>query len=35
MWALGNKTPVSLLVSTAGVDMVDDVIGRIEHGVYS
>ena len=33
--ALGNKTPISLLVSTVGVDMVDDVIGRIEYGVVS
>jgi putative toxin-antitoxin system antitoxin component (TIGR02293 family) len=33
--ALGDKTPVSLLVSTVGTDMVDDVIGRIEYGVYS
>ncbi len=33
--ALGDRTPVSLLVSTVGVDMVDDVIGRIEYGIYS
>jgi len=33
--ALGNKTPLSLLVSVVGVDLVGDVIGRIEYGVYS
>jgi putative toxin-antitoxin system antitoxin component (TIGR02293 family) len=33
--ALGDKTPLSLLVSIVGVDLVDDLIGRIEYGVYS
>jgi len=33
--ALGNKTPISLLVSTIGMEMVFDVIGRIEYGVFS
>ena len=33
--ALGNKTPMSILDSTMGVELVDDIIGRIEHGVFS
>ncbi|MEK6775878.1 MAG: antitoxin Xre/MbcA/ParS toxin-binding domain-containing protein [bacterium] len=33
--ALGGKTPVSLLVSSFGVEMVLDELGRIEHGVFS
>ncbi len=33
--ALGNKTPVSILNSTMGVELVDDIIGRIEHGIFS
>ncbi|PIV83799.1 MAG: antitoxin [Nitrospirae bacterium CG_4_10_14_3_um_filter_53_41] len=33
--ALGDKTPVSLLVSSFGVEMVLDELGRIEHGVFS
>jgi putative toxin-antitoxin system antitoxin component (TIGR02293 family) len=33
--ALGDKTPISLLKSKFGADMVLDELGRIEHGVYS
>lgn len=33
--ALGDKTPLSLLESIVGIDLVGDVLGRIEHGVYS
>ncbi len=33
--AFGNRTPVSLLISTFGVEMVLDELGRIEHGVFS
>lgn len=33
--ALGNRTPVSLLTSVIGMGMVEDVLGRIEHGVYA
>jgi putative toxin-antitoxin system antitoxin component (TIGR02293 family) len=32
---LGERTPLSLLESIVGIDLVDDVLGRIEHGVYS
>lgn len=33
--ALGGKRPIDLLKSDAGTRMVDRVLGRIEHGVYS
>ncbi|MGH7594744.1 MAG: type II RES/Xre toxin-antitoxin system antitoxin [bacterium] len=33
--ALNNKTPMSLLNSKFGTDMVLDELGRIEHGVFS
>ncbi len=33
--ALGGVSPFSLLDTHAGISMVDDLIGRIEHGVYS
>ncbi len=33
--AFGNRTPVSLLISTFGVEMVLDELGRIEYGVFS
>jgi putative toxin-antitoxin system antitoxin component (TIGR02293 family) len=33
--ALNNKTPMSLLNSKFGADMVLDELGRIEHGVFS
>ena len=33
--ALGGVTPKSLLDNSYGIDMVKDVLGRIEHGVIS
>lgn len=33
--ALNNKTPMSLLKSKFGTDLVLDELGRIEHGVFS
>jgi putative toxin-antitoxin system antitoxin component (TIGR02293 family) len=33
--ALGNRTPISLLDTSFGARMVTDLLGRIEHGVYS
>ena len=33
--ALASKTPMSLLISKFGTDMVLDELGRIEHGVFS
>ncbi len=30
-----NKTPLSLLTSKFGVDMILDELGRIEHGIFS
>ncbi len=33
--ALGNKTPLGLLTSRFGTEMVLDELGRIEHGVLS
>ena len=33
--AFNNKTPMSLLDSKFGMDMVLDELGRIEHGVFS
>jgi putative toxin-antitoxin system antitoxin component (TIGR02293 family) len=33
--ALADKTPMSLLSSRFGTDMVLDELGRIEHGVLS
>lgn len=33
--ALANRTPISLLSSRFGTDMVLDELGRIEHGVFS
>jgi len=33
--ALADKTPLSLLSSKFGTDMVLDELGRIEHGVFS
>lgn len=32
---LGNKTPLSLLSSQFGIEMVYDELGRIEHGIIS
>jgi len=33
--ALGGLTPLSLLDTTMGCEMVGDVLGRIEHGIHS
>ncbi|HEY3674440.1 MAG TPA: antitoxin Xre-like helix-turn-helix domain-containing protein [Candidatus Tumulicola sp.] len=33
--ALGNRVPLDLLGSDSGVRQVEQVIGRIEHGVFS
>lgn len=33
--ALGGRRPIDLLESDAGTRMVERVLGRIEHGVYS
>jgi putative toxin-antitoxin system antitoxin component (TIGR02293 family) len=33
--ALGDKTPMSLLSSRFGTEMVLDELGRIEHGIFS
>ncbi len=33
--ALSSKSPISLLDSRFGIELVLDVLGRIEHGVYS
>jgi len=33
--ALGNRSPMSLLSSRFGTEMVLDELGRIEHGVFS
>jgi putative toxin-antitoxin system antitoxin component (TIGR02293 family) len=33
--ALGDKTPRSFLDTSFGIEVVRDVLGRIEHGVYS
>lgn len=33
--SFNNKTPLSLLTSKFGVDMILDELGRIEHGIFS
>jgi putative toxin-antitoxin system antitoxin component (TIGR02293 family) len=33
--ALGNRTPMDLLASKLGIDLVIDELGRIEHGLVS
>ncbi|MEQ6119376.1 antitoxin Xre/MbcA/ParS toxin-binding domain-containing protein [Reichenbachiella sp. MALMAid0571] len=33
--ALGGKKPVSLMNNDTGISIVRDLLGRIEHGVYS
>jgi putative toxin-antitoxin system antitoxin component (TIGR02293 family) len=33
--ALGGRTPVSMLDTEAGVVLVDDELGRIEHGIFA
>ncbi len=32
---LGKNKPLELLDTSLGIEMVEDIIGRIEHGVYS
>jgi putative toxin-antitoxin system antitoxin component (TIGR02293 family) len=34
-WALNNRTPLSFLDTSIGVKMIEDEIGRIEHGVLA
>lgn len=33
--ALGGATPLALLDTNSGAAQVDDVLGRLEHGVFS
>jgi uncharacterized protein (DUF2384 family) len=33
--ALNNMKPVQLLETMTGINMVNDILGRIEEGVYS
>ena len=33
--ALGKNKPIEILDTPIGIEMVGDIIGRIEHGVYS
>ena len=33
--ALGGKKPVEFINNDTGISMVNDLLGRIEHGVYS
>lgn len=33
--ALGGYTPLNMMDTTIGIQLVTDVLGRIEHGVYS
>ena len=33
--ALGGRTPLSVLDTDIGVQEVDDILGRIEHGIFS
>jgi putative toxin-antitoxin system antitoxin component (TIGR02293 family) len=33
--ALGGESPLNLLDTEAGVEQVDDILTRIEYGVYS
>jgi len=32
---LGDRSPLDLMDSSTGVQLVDDILGRIEHGVFS
>ncbi len=34
-WALGDRTPLSYLDTSIGVKLVEDELGRIEHGVLA
>ena len=33
--ALGGRRPIELLTTTAGTELVEQLLGRIEHGVYT
>lgn len=33
--AMGGRTPFSLVNTSPGVELIKDILGRIEHGVYS
>lgn len=33
--ALGNRLPLNLLATDAGIEQIETVLGRLEHGVYS
>lgn len=33
--ALGGKTPLEFINNDTGISMINDLLGRIEHGVYS
>jgi len=32
---LNKNTPIDLMDTSIGIEMIEDIIGRIEHGVYS
>jgi len=32
---LGNIKPIEMMDTSIGIEMIEDIIGRIEHGVYS
>lgn len=32
--ALSHRTPISIMNTSAGVEQIEDVLGRIEHGVW-
>ncbi|MFK7952637.1 MAG: antitoxin Xre/MbcA/ParS toxin-binding domain-containing protein [Ekhidna sp.] len=33
--ALGSKNPIDFMKNDSGISMINDLLGRIEHGVYS
>jgi putative toxin-antitoxin system antitoxin component (TIGR02293 family) len=32
---IDNNTPIEIMDTSIGIEMIEDIIGRIEHGVYS
>ncbi|HEY3742215.1 MAG TPA: MbcA/ParS/Xre antitoxin family protein [Bryobacteraceae bacterium] len=32
--ALSHRTPISIMNTTTGVEQIQDVLGRIEHGIW-
>ena len=34
-WALGDRTPLEFAETELGAQEVDDLLGRIEHGVFT